>query len=370
VPWLGRLPGVLLALVLAFTHSDGALAAQTFERGDSNGDACFDLTDAVHTLRSLFLGMPAALYRVGRHPDVVLDDLDGDGDVDLAVANSTAGAVTVLHNQGDGAFEAHPEYDVGRDCPVSVALGDIDQDRDGDLAVASTGCMDFESGLSVLRNKGSAALELEVIDRDGAPSSVVLEDLDGDGGVDMAVANRHTVSTLRNRGDGTYEAKIEHPVGDSPVSVAARDLDGDGDADLAVANSGLPAPSLAVTVSVLRNRGGGTFEAQTPYVAGADPHSVVLGDCGTHAPGSRTRCNAPRARRARRSSFQEEVDSSPHKTSRTSASTITSSGRIKGRATSSSSLRQTRTPFVTARSSAVSGSVGCSATTIDVLDEF
>jgi hypothetical protein len=55
---------------------------------------------------------------------------------------------------------------------------------------------------------------------------------------------------LANRGDGSFEAKIDHRTGRSPLQVAIGDLNGDGRADLATAN-------LAVaSVSVLLNRPG------------------------------------------------------------------------------------------------------------------
>jgi hypothetical protein len=47
------------------------------------------------------------------------------------------------------------------------------------------------------------------------------------------------VSVLVNQGDGTFGPAIEHAAGVNPVSVTAADLNGDGALDLAVADEGL-----------------------------------------------------------------------------------------------------------------------------------
>jgi hypothetical protein len=67
---------------------------------------------------------------------VAIGDLDGDGDPDLAVANGASHNVSVMLNNGDGAFAPHVTFGVGR-YPYSIAIGDLDRDGDPDLAVAN-----------------------------------------------------------------------------------------------------------------------------------------------------------------------------------------------------------------------------------------
>ena len=68
------------------------------------------------------------LYGAGNDPtSVAIGDLDGDGDADLAVANSFSDDVSVLLNSGDGTFAADVIYGVGL-YPYSVAIGDLDGD--------------------------------------------------------------------------------------------------------------------------------------------------------------------------------------------------------------------------------------------------
>jgi hypothetical protein len=78
----------------------------------------------------------------------------------------------------------------------------------------------------------------------------VAADLNGDGKPDLAVTNfgRATVSVLLNKGNGTFAARTYYSTGAGPASIAAADLNNDGRPDLAVANN-----SASNSVSVLLN---------------------------------------------------------------------------------------------------------------------
>ena len=88
---------------------------------------------------------------------------------------------------------------------------------------------------------------------------------------------------LLGNGDGTFQDQAPFGVGAAPSStvefvgnLVVGDFNGDGQPDLAatyfdsVAGSG--------DVSVLLGNGDGTFRAQAPFVVGADPTSLVVGD--------------------------------------------------------------------------------------------
>jgi hypothetical protein len=72
------------------------------------------------------------------------------------------------------------------------------------------------------------------------PFSVAVGDFNGDGVMDLAVANYNfaSVSVLLGVGDGTFADERRFGVGSNPYSVAVGDFNGDGRPDLAVANSG------------------------------------------------------------------------------------------------------------------------------------
>ncbi len=65
-------------------------------------------------------------------------DLDGEGDPDLAVANSSSNDVTILGNSGLGRFPPAPSspHPTG-DSPSSVAAAHLDGGFGPDLAIAN-----------------------------------------------------------------------------------------------------------------------------------------------------------------------------------------------------------------------------------------
>lgn len=110
------------------------------------------------------------------------------------------------------------------------------------------------------------------------PTFVLIADLNNDDYPDLAVANSRSddVSIILNRGDGTFAEPVNYQAGDSPMGLAVGDLDGDGDPDLAVANSGLF--ETEGNVAILPNHGDGTFAEAETYDTESAPYSVAIGD--------------------------------------------------------------------------------------------
>jgi hypothetical protein len=95
----------------------------------------------------------AVAYGAGSWPrSVAVGDLDGDLDLDLAVANNQSLDVSVLMNRGDGTFVepvAYPiPYDLGP-WPQSVAIDDLDRMAGLDLAVADPVAEAYYAGNSL-----------------------------------------------------------------------------------------------------------------------------------------------------------------------------------------------------------------------------
>ena len=175
----------------------------------------------------------------------------------------------------DGCFGTPRAFYAAGDAPTSVAVGDLNGDGAADLVVANL----LSGDVSVLMNLGDGTFAEQIRYAAGyGPTSVAVGDLDGDGAADLVVANgfwggsSDDVSVLMNRGDGTFAEQIRYAAGYGPTSVAVGDLNGDGAADLVVANLS------SGDVSVLMNLGDGTFAEQIRYAAGYGPTSVAVGD--------------------------------------------------------------------------------------------
>ncbi len=223
-----------------------------------------------------------------------IGDVDGDGKLDLVVANEGSDSISVLRNTATsgsittGSFAAKVNFMAGTK-PYSVAISDLDGDGKADLAVGNY----MSNTISVFRNTatsgsittGSFAGKVDFA-VSNEPSSVAINDLDGDGKPDLAVANygSATVSILRNTATtgsittGSFAAKQDFSTGTNPYSIAIGDLDGDGKADIAVANE------VSATVSVLRNTAtsgsitAGSFASKVDFTTGTNPYSVAIGD--------------------------------------------------------------------------------------------
>ncbi len=222
-------------------------------------------------------------YDGGFEPfDVAIADLDDDGDLDIVVLDAGGfdlggplpGEFTVLLNGGDGSFSVHQIHGLGL-TPQSLALGDLDGDGDLDLAVAVTGGDSVET----FRNNGDATFLFTAEFPTDEPQAIDIGDLNDDGLGDLVVANRllDAVSVWINDGDGRFGQSITYDSGTGPTSVAIGDLDGDGDPDLAVGNheSG---SDHGTTVSILHNNGLGVFSAPTPFDVGESPTCVHIAD--------------------------------------------------------------------------------------------
>jgi len=107
-----------------------------------------------------------------------------------------------------------------------------------------------------------------------SPFSVAMGDLNGDGVQDLVASNysNNSVSVLLNNGNGTFATKADYATGSSPYFVTVGDLNGDGKLDIVTPNNG------TTTISVLLNNGNGTFGAKVDYTTGSSPKAVAIGD--------------------------------------------------------------------------------------------
>jgi hypothetical protein len=237
---------------------------------------------------------------------VAIEDLNGDGLPDLAVANwcptsgscPAGGEVSVLLGNGDGTFQAPAGYSSGGALAHSVAIGDVNGDGHPDLVVANE-CQDYSNcngggEVSVLLGNGDGTFRGAVSYSSGGYTtvSVAIGDVNGDGHPDLVVANECYDSTtcdnggevgvLLGNGDGTFQTAVSYSSGGYLAqNVAIWDLNGDGHPDLVVANGCESSPTCdnGGGISVLMGNGDGTFKAAVSYSSGGiQPNSVAIGD--------------------------------------------------------------------------------------------
>jgi hypothetical protein len=226
--------------------------------------------------------LPATEYATGFNTNgVAIGDLDADGTPDIAVVSyghndSNDGSVSVLLNRGGGLFQAAVDYPVFG-MPRAIALGDVTGDGRADLIVPDPS----RGAITLFRNDGRAGFSASMNFATGRfPSDVALGDFNGDGRPDIATANEEgTVSVLLAAVGPGIGPHVDYPAGLGTRRIAVADLNGDRRADIAVGNAGTP--SEAGNVSVLINRGDGTFAAPVAYpLTGQDTfaNGVAAGD--------------------------------------------------------------------------------------------
>lgn len=267
--------------------------------GDLNGDGkpdlavvnpCIKVNDCTSGSVAVLLGngdgtfKPAVTYNSGfSSASVAVADVDGDGNLDVVVANScvtaddcTRGTISVLLGNGDRTLRTAVSYDVGPGQPLSISVGDVNRDGKPDLAVAiwSGGTGFGGSAAGVLLGNGDGTFEPVVSYDSGADSdSVAIADLNGDGKPDLLVGDLISVAVLLGNGDGTFQPKVEYSAsipGDTPVgigTVVVADVNGDGKPDIVAANQGSGVNDDG-SVAVLLGRGDGTFQPAVNYDSG------------------------------------------------------------------------------------------------------
>jgi len=208
---------------------------------------------------------------------VVTADFNGDGKLDIATTNADSETISVLLGNGNGTFQSHMDNStaVAASC-ISLAVGDLRNDGRIDIVA---GCQS-ESRVAVLLSNGNGTFKAaKSYSVPIGVTDVAVGDFNGDGKPDVAVTNGGTnVSVLTGSGTGTLKAAVTFGTNFGPTGIVAVDLNGDGKADIITADNGSPFGVVTATISVLLSNGKDMFADRTDYkVGGATGYGAYSG---------------------------------------------------------------------------------------------
>ena len=275
----GKGPG---SLALADLNGDGRL--DLVVANDESGDVTVLLGDG----KGGFAPAPGSPFPAGKSPnDIAIADFDGDGKPDLAFANHDTKYVTVLLGDGRGRFRPAPGSPVtvqSTPHPHGVAAADFDGDGHVDFAVESWA----NDKVEVILGAGGGRFRTpgRLFGVGQMPyQKLRAGDVNGDGFPDIVTTNFEggTVTVLLGDGKGGFREApgSPFPAGLSPFALALADVDRDGHLDLVVSNfEGHGGFTKRDAVNVLLGDGRGGFRAMkgSPFATGANPVAVAVGD--------------------------------------------------------------------------------------------
>ncbi len=259
-------PAKTLAFRAPVDYATGA-GAIAVAAGDLNGDGKIDLAllDKTAGVRVMInngdgtFGGPVD-HALGSSPvAIALGDLNGDHTIDIAVA--TGAGIAVLRNPGNADLASPVTYVVGNNS-LALALGDLDHDGLLDIAVADGGGASGIGDVGILLNTGGATFSAQNYGTTIQPASIAIGDLNGDCIPDVVVSDQGGLTWLPGNGYGGLSAQSHLANGTVGASVVVADLDGDGKMDLVEGDQGLTSSGVGY---VLLKRGSGAFTAPVRY---------------------------------------------------------------------------------------------------------
>jgi len=255
--------------------------------GDFDGDGDIDLCtpDYIGMTETVLENDGNGVFTIiGQYPLTTpafswVDDIDGDGHLDILVAHWDGDAkqpsqspakFTPLLNNGDGTFIIGPSSMIGKQ-PRGGASADLNGDGINDAVIANF----WSSSLSVIIGLGKRQWADEVsIQLSGQPRYLILKDLNGDGAIDIAAVDKseNYLWIFHNDGNANFTLIETLETNEIPHSIDVGDIDLDGDMDLIVTHVGSAQQLLFF------NNGKGFYPTSQVIIMTAGPAEVKFAD--------------------------------------------------------------------------------------------
>lgn len=268
--------------------------------GDVNGDTNLDLAFVNHDSYNVTIllgdgkgGLAIAsnspiVMKAGQHPHthgLAMDDLNGDGKLDLVTVNNADSDVSVVFGDGHGNFNYAPgsPFAVGPS-PYPLALGDVNNDGHPDIVATTTATgpqraqqLPFSRALTLLLADGRGSFRSSLLPlRTGQPWFVVIGDVNGDRKPDLVATHheRSKLTVLLGDGSGNFKEVSASPFdfGHDAWHMVLADVNGDAKPDV------LAADGDGVRVMLGDGRGGFTPAPHSPFLTGKGTWHFAVGD--------------------------------------------------------------------------------------------
>lgn len=209
---------------------------------------------------------------------IVAADFNNDGRIDIAFTDMTLENIGVFFGYASEGFVATPYYDLGESSqPVSIAVGEFNGDGRLDVAIADQGNCEviiaFGSGYGTFSNHVKYP-----IGNNSYPNVVVLSDLNEDHQMDIVVVNSglNNIAIFFGYGNGFFSSPITYSTGplSLPMSLSVGKFDNDTHFDVAVANYGIS------NIALFFGYGNGSFRDPLYFNTGfgSQPNALAFGN--------------------------------------------------------------------------------------------
>lgn len=235
-------------------------------------------------------------FTTGSNPDgIAIADFDGDGKLDIAVANTTSSTVSILRNTATSAtISFATKVDITSMLQAGkIAIGDFDNDGKPDIAATSNG----NNNIRLIRNTstiGVISFAAPVTLTLSSPAAdIVAADIHDDRKPEIAVvcSSINTLSLFKNNsvsGSFTFDPKVDFATGNNPKSVSAYTMSPNELNGFLVSNTSSNTVSLFQSSFVSLNTGvqyptGNSPVASTVFDLNGDRQPDIISACQTNS---------------------------------------------------------------------------------------